>query len=228
MNSQLCLFALLVALTQLISHFNSASGFCPNNHLPLTELGIFTLAAEFSLKQYNTIAEATEVEGLSSNPSDVLVISCGPGDFQRDVDDNGIVTWFNTRTFLHFRIPNADVMCAPGVKAMFGQATGPAFGQPDGPTIYVLVLCPVILTQTDGRPKMFLDMNGGNLASNTRPDVDWLEATEDTINSFTWVGQHIDQLRDRVLSVIVGRMLLFVSVNQWSAMTGIESNIPSP
>ncbi len=40
-----------------------------------------------------------------------------------------------------------------------------------------------------------------------------------------WAGQHIDQLRNRVFSVIMGRMLLLVSVNQSFGLTGIAGQI---
>ena len=67
---------------------------------------------------------------------------------------------------------------------------------------------------------------------NTISDVDWGSAFDptpitpaNTINMMSWVGQHIDQLRDRVLSVVMGRIMLLVSVNQPFGLTGIEGKI---
>lgn len=182
---------------------------------------------------YATLGQAMgETDLIPPSPDDTLIISCSPGDFNRFEDEDGIVTWFNPFVGVHYDITNANEICAPRVKTMFGQAIGQAIPT----TMFILILCPIILNQTDGRrPKMFADLEGDNLMTNNRPNVDWGSLSnptpitpENTINMMVWAGQHIDQLRDRVLSVIVGRMLLYVSVNKLTGLTGIESKIPSP
>ena len=148
----------------------------------------------------------------------------------RTVTATGAVTWFNAfmNMNVEYSITNRNDICGNGLKAMLGQAVTRTV-----PTVmFILVLCPVILNQTDGQPKMFADLYGEDLQTNNRPDVDWGSASDptpmtpaNTINMMTWVGQHIDQLRDRVLSVIMGRILLLVSVNQLFDLTGIEGKI---
>lgn len=205
--------------------------FPSTTYLHTPDVGIFSLAAAFPTKEYATIGDASQYYDLiPPSPDDTLVISCSPADFVRRVSVTaGGVVWFNAFMNVDYAITNANEICRDGVKAMLGQAVTRTVPT----TMFVLLLCPVILTQTDGQPKMFRNLEGFDLVTNNRPDVwDTLSdpvplTPENTINMMVWAGQHIDQLRDRVLSVIVGRILLLVSVNQMYGLTGIEGQTKS-
>ena len=101
---------------------------------------------------------------IPPNPDDTLIISFDPADFLRTITAAG-VRWFNAFMNVEYSITNRNNVCGNGVKAMLGQAA-----TRNSPTaMFILVLCPVILTQTDGQPKMFADLFGEDLQTNDRP-----------------------------------------------------------
>ena len=92
----------------------------------------------------------------------------------------------------------------------------------------IIILCAEVLTQTDGEPKIFRTLNGDELTDNDRetetvfPSDYNNDPSEDvTQNAFSWPGMGIDQLRQRVLSVYIGRNII--------AIMGIARNLaPAP
>ena len=62
---------------------------------------------------------------------------------------------------------------------------------------------------------MFANLAGTNLENNDRPTVIYdseLEVTDEmTLNMLAWTGMNIDQLRQRVQSVYIGRTFLLVT-----------------
>ena len=88
----------------------------------------------------------------------------------------------------------------------------------------MIILCPPALTQTPGLPKMYADLAGGQL-TDTRPDTedtpghpldpDTPLTPEMTLNLQFWSGMHIDQLRERTLSVLLGRYILFIAAQKY-------------
>lgn len=71
---------------------------------------------------------------------------------------------------------------------------------------------------------MYADLGGGEL-TNTRPNTDVYPGhpldpntpltPEMTMNLQFWVGMHIDQLRERTLSIVLGRYVLFIMAQKY-------------
>lgn len=72
---------------------------------------------------------------------------------------------------------------------------------------------------------MFVDLTGFELSNNTRPTVHYKPPLTDemTLDTLVWTGMSIDQLRERVLSVYIGRAILLVT----DAMYANDNNIGS-
>lgn len=138
-----------------------------------------------------------------------IYFSCDPTTFNKV----GVNQWFDSVT-QHLYISTAeDVLCGPGVKVMM--AASVRLQNPNGPPGYVvIILCPSVLTQTAGEPKMYADLAGTEL-SNTRPNFPGVRGQsltqEDTLDLLAWDGMAIDQLRERVLSVYMMRVILYVA-----------------
>ncbi len=105
-------------------------------------------------------------------------------------------------------------ICPSGVNTRI--AKHPATINPPQPAYLVVILCPEILTQTPGRPKMWATLDGQEL-TDTRP-------TADTQDNLLWTGMHIDALRQKVLSVWIGRMALLITSIKYSDR--IHSKLP--
>lgn len=145
---------------------------------------------------------------------------CDPTTFIRDVlavEDLGsedgpggtadyIHVWYDTATDEVYQDLTFDEeLCPSGVPTRLAYHRGRGFRQGDDeedhPDYYIVVLCPEILTQTPGKPKMWATLDGQEL-SNTRPSDGTL------LNELAYVGMSIDDLRSRVLSVHLARNLL--------------------
>ena len=114
-----------------------------------------------------SIADASPYASLiPPSPDDTLVSSCDP-DFVRTVVAGHFI-WNNPTMDVQYSMTNANETCGHGVKAMLGQAVGGAATM----TMFILISCPLIQSQTEGKPKMFRDLEGRNLVTNDRPDVD--------------------------------------------------------
>ena len=82
-----------------------------------------------------------------------------------------------------------------------------------------MILCPAVLTQRVGEPKIFATVDGKEL-SHTIPSPVYDGNNGDPLPNVTavesldlllWQGMNIDQLRERVLSVYMGRVILFLT-----------------
>ena len=98
-------------------------------------------------------------------------------------------------------ITMGPAICPPGVNTRLVEH--PATLTPLRPAYFIMILCPQILTQTPDRPKMWATLRGQEL-TNTRPDAGIQDAV-------LWLGMHIDALRQRVLSVWIGRMMILIT-----------------
>lgn len=145
--------------------------------------------------------------------------TCAPSTFATVVDPQnpGKELWYDSDTRLYFEIaPNyrfsnddQNEVCPPGQKTRLGYN--------DLNKLAIIILCAEVLTQTDGEPKMFLSMNGLDLSHNDRqtetvfPSHYNNDPPEDvTQNAFSWPGMGIDQLRQRILSVYIGRNIISI------------------
>ena len=153
---------------------------------------------------------------LASGPMEhgtTITFSCAPTTFRQVPNPTNPrqELWFDSDTGAYYNVASTywpddnNVICPPG------QKTRLAYAQPR----VIIILCAEVLRQTDGEPKMFRDLNGGDLTSNNRatetifPQDYSNDPPEDvTQNAFSWPGMQIDQLRQRVLSVYIGRNLI--------------------
>lgn len=177
------------------------------------ELDVYRLAKHFSQEAFETTIDAREFElqdedgneDLGDNFSPVtynLLFSCDPRTFTKTSDNK----WWDSDTQQLYIIGTADVICDYDTKTRLALRPEP-FG-------FVVILCPAVLTQRNGEPKMWADLAGQEL-SNTRPTIqpaDPNHVTEiESLDLGIWAGMNIDQLRDRVLSVYMGRVVLFLT-----------------
>ena len=133
-----------------------------------------------------------------------LLFTCNPDSFVKLTRG-----WWDSETRQYYNVPGAvddGDICGPGVKTRLADYRGE-------PRHYIMIICPPVLEQIDGEPKMFADLDGTDLSHNTRPSVLYdPPLTEDmTLNMLAWEGTSIDQLRERVLSVYIGRTILLVT-----------------
>lgn len=143
---------------------------------------------------------------------------CDTSNFVKVVTQGRNPYWYDLESGETFIITNEAEICPQGLKSRIASHVDP-------PIYFVIILCPPALTQTPGLPKMYADLAGGGL-TNTRPNTDVSPGhpldpntpltPEMTVNLQFWVGMHIDQLRERTLSVILGRYLLFITAQKYS------------
>lgn len=174
-------------------------------------LDTYELAKSFSAQKWDTIANAQQRElfaDIDSGTRDVsqvtynVLFSCDPRTFRKISGNN----WWDRDTLQLYNITTADVICDSNTKTRLALRPEP-FG-------FVVILCPAVLTQRDGEPKMWATLDGTEL-SNTRPSPEYdddhnLTAAE-SLDLLGWDGMNIDQLRERVLSVYMGRLVLFLT-----------------
>lgn len=123
------------------------------------------------------------------------------------------------------------MLCGSGVKVMTATSVRPQddpnapMNADNGPPRYlVVILCPSVLTQTAGEPKMYADLAGTEL-SNTRPNFVGVKGqrltAEETLDLLAWKGMFIDQLRERVLSVYIARVIILaIGAKFWQRTHG--------
>ena len=163
------------------------------------------------MQKWDTIALAQQNErfaGIDSETRDLsqvtynVLFSCDPYTFRKISGNN----WWDRDTLQLYNITSADVICDSNTKTRLALRPEP-FG-------FVVILCPAVLTQTTGQPKMFATLDGAEL-SNTRPspeyEDDYNVTAAESLEIFGWDGTNVDQLRERVLSVYLGRVVLFLT-----------------
>lgn len=92
-------------------------------------------------------------------------------------------------------------ICPPGAKIAAAEVLA-------RPQHFTVVLCPELLTQAPGKHKMFATLSGVEL-TNTRHGTD---VNGDTVpeDRFAWIDMSIDDLRQEVLSVYLGLIIMYI------------------
>lgn len=156
-----------------------------------------------------------------------IYFSCDPTTFSKV----GLNQWFDTVTQQLYTSTANDMLCGSGVKVMTATSVRPQddpnapMNADNGPPRYlVVILCPSVLTQTAGEPKMYADLAGTEL-SNTRPNFVGVKGqrltAEETLDLLAWKGMFIDQLRERVLSVYIARVIILaIGAKFWQRTHG--------
>lgn len=176
------------------------------------------MTSRFDTVLYPNIAEAWGNANISDPilPLDsTLLFTCNPTSFTKMSEG-----WWDTETMQYYNVPGAvndGDICGSGMKTRLAEHRGQ-------PWHFIMILCPAVLGQIDGQPKMFADLYGTDLSHNTRPteysDTDL--TNEMTLNMLYWEGMSIDQLRERVLSVYIGRTILLVTNAIYAESNGIS------
>lgn len=104
-----------------------------------------------------------------------------------------------------FRGMSGPEICPPGTKLALGEVL---YRDPANPFYYIVVLCPELLTQTPGKPKMFATTMAGEL-THTRNNVN-VNGEPDDLDYFAYDGMSIDGLRQKVLSVYLGLVIMYI------------------
>ena len=165
------------------------------------------MTSRFDTTIYANLADAWGDAELSDPtlPLDsTLCFTCDPDSFTRLTGG-----WWYFETVQYYNVPGAvddEDICGPGIKTRLAEYRG-------DPWHFIMIICPAVLEQTDGQPKMFADLEGTDLSHNTRPtEIHDPPLTEEmTLNMFGWEGMTIDQLRAKILSVYIGRTILIVT-----------------
>lgn len=148
-----------------------------------------------------------EVQRLDS----ATMFICDPTKFVKVDPTTANPQWYEPESGELFIITTESEICPAGLKSRLALHAGP-------PKYYVIILCPPAVTQTPGQPKMYGTLDGRPLA-NSRPDSYILPitplTTEITMNLQVWAGMKIDQLRDRTLSVYIGRYILHIQAQKY-------------
>ena len=169
---------------------------------------VYERASTFPTEEYTTLEEAREAEmwaltvmDLPNVPAieDTLEYSCNPRRFRKVDGDQ----WQDRTTQEIYNIESADQICPDDGSVKLRLALHLA-----EPQHFVAILCPSILGQTDDQPKMYATLEGVEL-SDTRPDGD------PPLDVLIYLGMSIDDLRARVLSVYLGRVILFIEGAKW-------------
>lgn len=135
--------------------------------------------------------------GILASLDSSALFSCDPTAFARIHPNETDSLWTTPDSPDElYDVTTDNEICPPGMNLRLASNTGrlPHF---------IVVLCPEILTQKEGRFKMFATLDGQEL-SHTRPD------SGSTLDMLAWEGMHVDQLRERVLSVQIGRVILMI------------------
>ena len=165
------------------------------------------MASQFDTVLYPNIGQAWGNAHLSDSvlPLDsTLLFTCNPVSFTRLTGG-----WWDTETIQYYNVPGAvndDDICGPDIKTRLAVHRGQ-------PWHFIMILCPPVLGQVEGQPKMFVDLSETDLSHNTRPSEYFPPPLTSgmTLNMLLWEGMSIDQLRTRVLSVYIGRTILLVT-----------------
>lgn len=180
----------------------------------INRLGQLDLLEEFDRNIYGNLQEVldADVDWDESLPANLQTIAstvrfeCDPTAFFKVDSMNDASPFWVGLDGVVLQITTDPVLCPTGVKTRI--AKHPATTNPTTPAYFVVILCPEILTQTPGRPKMWATLIGEEL-TDTRPATD-------TQDNLLWLGMPIDLLRQNVLSVWIGRIVMLVIGVQYS------------
>ena len=129
------------------------------------------------------------------------VFVCDPSVFEK-VDDSSTL-WRDTTTgYFYTGLASSSVICPPGVKTASAEHLA-------RPMHFTIVLCPEVLTQTPAKHRMFTGVESLELP-HTRDSADADGNNEDPIDEFAWIDMSIDELRQNVLSVWMGRVIMYI------------------
>ncbi len=176
------------------------------------------------MRMYSTFADAQSatprlIIGSTVHPDvthldNLTILNCDPTVFVKVEHSNTEFLWLDTSTNNLYIIISESEICPPGLKTRLAAHRGEPFH-------FIIILCPEVLTQTPGKFKMFASIRGDEL-TNTRPYAD------PSLDMSTWVGMHIDQLRERTLSVYLGRMIIYIQAQKYSQNIASESCLTFP
>ena len=179
---------------------------------------------DFDTQMYSTFADAQGATPrlIAGSPvySDVThldtltILNCDPTVFVKVERSYTEFLWLDTSTNNFYIITSEPEICPPGLKTRLAAHRGEPFH-------FIIILCPEVLTQTPGQFKMFATLRGGEL-TDTRPYAD------PSLDMCTWDGMHIDQLRERTLSVYLGRMIIYIQAQKYSQNITSESCLNFP
>lgn len=166
------------------------------------------LVNRFDETEHRNLQEALDAdldwdESLPANLQRIdstVRFECDPTTFSKVDSMNDASPFWVGLDGVVLQITTDPVLCPTGLKTRI--AEHPATTNPTTPAYFVVILCPEILTQTPGRPKMWATLFGEEL-TDTRP-------ANDTQDHLLWLGMPIDSLRQNVLSVWIGRIVLLV------------------
>lgn len=172
------------------------------------------------------VAAAWQDRHLNNPPWDnSLVFSCSVAVWERDA--GGGHFWYNSEMEWWYNFGEVDEICGAGVSTMLGMNVDIRVD-----FHFIVVLCPKVLQQTPGQPKMYAALEHTDLQLNDRPEGPYTlgqgqpMTEEATLNVQYWLGMTIDQLRSRTLSVYIGRIMLFITMyTNVNALPGVP--IPS-
>lgn len=177
------------------------------------KLETFPFFNDFDQRVYSTLADAqlaqprliagspvaSDVAGLDT----LTIVICDPYVFVKIGRSYTDFLWMDSTTNRYYIITDEPEICPPGLKTRLAIHRGEPFH-------FIIILCPEVLTQTDGQYKMFATLSGDEL-TNTRPFEEG-----NALDMHTWVGMRIDQLRERTLSVYLGRMVMYIQAQKYS------------
>lgn len=174
----------------------------------INRLDQLNLVNRFDETEYRNLQEALDAdldldESLPANLQRIdstVRFECDPTTFSKVDSMNDASPFWVGLDGVVLQITTDPVLCPTGLKTRI--AEHPATTNPTTPAYFVVILCPEILTQTPGRPKMWATLFGEEL-TDTRP-------ANDTQDHLLWLGMPIDSLRQNVLSVWIGRIVLLV------------------
>lgn len=186
------------------------------------EIVLFDLAGWFRQEVYYSIDAALNHpwilfvdQGLPEEVQELdltTLFICDPSNFVKVDPLSANPQWYDPDSGETFNITSEPEICPAGLKSRLAI-------HPTPPIYYVIVLCPPSVTQTPGLPKMYGTLSGRPL-TNSRPDSQTNPATqlttEMTMNLQFWDGMHIDQLRERTLSAIIGRYILHIMAQKYA------------
>ena len=168
-------------------------------------LGFYDELSSFDTKEYDNHAMFFDDDGAASVMEDSdLVISCSPRDFRREGTLNGNAKWFNEFSSTHFAFPASDYLCGDGVASMFGRVQ-----LSTSLRMNILLLCPVNFGARKGLPQLRRDLRLWKLLHSQ-----YQNQGDKSLDQGSWFGMHIDQLRDRVLSVIISRAMILLTLEK--------------
>lgn len=179
---------------------------------------IFGCVESFDLNQFRALADAMKLIH-NTNPCRPLSGSeyldkttafiCNVTGFVKVGPIMGMRTsiWLDEATGEQFTITNEPELCPPGIASRLVYHHSSPLGSVSPPP-YEVIVCPMLLTPTQGKPEMFATIDRQDLTNKRLNDgID--------LNTVAYIGMGIDDLRDRVLSVWLGRMVIIIVAQKY-------------